>query len=148
MDTWQDMGHSLNLRIKLEPNGQKGEKNPIFLVLSEREKEERRRVQASLHDLQSSISWNSSSQERNFIALTRATRGYRKRGGTKNAGFYRESKRGVQEITNFGFGKCPRGFLGFILRSKRWRILPAWVYFLFLGKKIGDCSSSNSVPFA
>ena len=39
MDTWQDMGHSLNLRIKLEQKGQKGEKDLIFLVLSETEKE-------------------------------------------------------------------------------------------------------------
>ena len=35
------MGHSLNLRIKLEQKGQKGKKIPFFLVLlREREREE------------------------------------------------------------------------------------------------------------
>ena len=27
---WQDVGHSLKLKIKLEQNGKKGEKDPIF----------------------------------------------------------------------------------------------------------------------
>ena len=39
--------------------------------------------------------------------------------GTENTGFRRGSKRGVQEIKGFGFKKCPQGFLGFLLSSKR-----------------------------
>ena len=38
---WQDVSYSLNLRIKLEQKGEKGEKGPIFLVLSERERRKR-----------------------------------------------------------------------------------------------------------
>ena len=34
VDTWHDVYHSLNLRIKLEQKGQKKEKDLIFLVFS------------------------------------------------------------------------------------------------------------------
>ena len=37
--------------------------------------------------------------------------------GTKNTGFPRGFKRGVREIKGFGFRKCPREFLEFLLRS-------------------------------
>ena len=39
--------------------------------------------------------------------------------GTENIGFRRGFKRGVREIKSFGFKKCPRDFLEFLLRSKR-----------------------------
>ena len=38
---------------------------------------------------------------------------------TENTGFRRGFKRGVREIKGFGFRKCPRDFLEFLLRSKR-----------------------------
>ena len=42
---WRDVDHSLNLRIKLEQKGQKEEKDPIFLVLSESERREKEEIQ-------------------------------------------------------------------------------------------------------
>ena len=39
--------------------------------------------------------------------------------GTENLGFRQGSKRVVREIKGFGFRKCPRGFLGILLLSKR-----------------------------
>ena len=39
--------------------------------------------------------------------------------GTKNTGFRRGFKQGVTEIKGFGFRKCLRDFLEFLLRSKR-----------------------------
>ena len=41
MDKWHDVCHLLNLRIKLEQKGQKGKKDPIFLVLSQSERREK-----------------------------------------------------------------------------------------------------------
>ena len=49
----------------------------------------------------------------------------------ENAGFHRGSKRGVGEIKGFRFKKCPQGFLGFFLHSKRQGILPTWFIFHF-----------------
>ena len=39
--------------------------------------------------------------------------------GTENIGFCQGFKRGVREIKCFGFRKCQRDFLDFLLRSKR-----------------------------
>ena len=39
--------------------------------------------------------------------------------GTESTRFLRGFKRGVREIKGFGFRKCPRDFLEFLLRSKR-----------------------------
>ena len=58
--------------------------------------------------------------------------------GTKNAGFRRGFQRGVLEIKGFGFRKCPRGFLGFFVRSKRYGILPTWFIFHFWAEKWSD----------
>ena len=38
--------------------------------------------------------------------------------GTENTRFHRGFKQGVQEIKGFGFRKCPRNFLDFLLHSK------------------------------
>ena len=35
---WCDVGHPLNLKIKLEQEGQRGKRIPFFLVLTEKEK--------------------------------------------------------------------------------------------------------------
>ena len=45
MGTWYDVGHSLNLRIKLEQNGKR---IPFFLVLFESERETKRRAKSFL----------------------------------------------------------------------------------------------------
>ena len=63
----QDTGHSLNLRIKLEQKRQKGEKDSIFLVLSEKEREGRDEESSSF-------------SLRKFISSKKTTGGYRKRG--------------------------------------------------------------------
>ena len=39
--------------------------------------------------------------------------------GTENIVFHRGFKGGVQEIKGFGFRKCPRDFLEFLLHSKK-----------------------------
>ena len=69
----------------------------FLLVFTHRDKERGGgENQASLFDLQSSVGWISSGQDLKFIALTRATRGYKKkmRGFTEdqNEKFHRRSK--------------------------------------------------------
>ena len=49
--------------------------------------------------------------------------------GTKITGFRRRFKQGVQEIKGFGFRKCPRDFLKFLLRSKRKGFFLLWFIF-------------------
>ena len=43
---------------------------------------------------------------------------------TENKGFRQRFKRGVREIKGFGFRKCARDFLEFLLRSKRYGVTP------------------------
>ena len=108
------MGHSFNLRNKLEQKGKKGEKVTIFLVLSEserREKEDSPELPSKIYGVPSfevCRAKNKSSSHRRGLRVS-----------TNNAGFRRGSKRGFWEIEGFGFRKCPRGFLGFLLHSKR-----------------------------
>ena len=74
------MGHSLNLKIKLEQKGQREKRSHFFLVLTVGEKERGgREHQASLFDLRSSVGRFSSGQEQKFIASTRGMRGYLER---------------------------------------------------------------------
>ena len=47
--------------------------------------------------------------------------------GIENMGFRRGLKQGVWEIKGFGFRKCQRNFLEFILRSKRYRFFILWL---------------------
>ena len=47
---------------------------------------------------------------------------------TENIGFRRGFKQGVREIKGFGFMKCPRDFLKFLLRSKRWGFFLLWLF--------------------
>ena len=68
--------------------------------------------------------------------------------GTENPRFRQGSKREVWEINGFGFRKCPRGFLGFFLHFKRYRILPTWVYFPFLGWKWSNVRVPVKSPYS
>ena len=53
---WRDVGHSFNLKIKLEQKEQEGKRSHFFLVLTVGEKKRGRKgTKASLFDLQSSI---------------------------------------------------------------------------------------------
>ena len=87
MDTWRDVDHSLNLRIKLEQKGQKGEKDPIFLVLSESErrgKEESQELPSKIYGvplIKVRRTKNKSSSHRRGLCVD-----------TENAGFHRGSK--------------------------------------------------------
>ena len=104
---------SFNLRSKLEQKGQKGKTDPIFLLLSKSERREKEEIQELPSKIYGIVS----------VELCRAKdesssdrRGLRV--GTENAVFLQGSKRGVWKIKGFRFRKCPRGFLGFLLRSK------------------------------
>ena len=48
--------------------------------------------------------------------------------GTENTGFRQGFKQGVREIKGFGFRKCPRDFLKFLLHSKRWGFFLLWLF--------------------
>ena len=125
MDTWQDVGHSLNLRIKLEQKGQKGEKDIIFLVLSETEKEGGNEKSLSFSLRSTELSWSVSvGPRKKVITSTRGMRGYLEREISP-----RIQERKFQEIKVFGFRRLPT-------RSSTLQevwILPTLVYFPFLG---------------
>ena len=48
--------------------------------------------------------------------------------GTKNTRFRLAFKRRVREIKGFKFRKCPRDFLDFLLRSKRYGFFLLWLF--------------------
>ena len=48
MDMWRDVGHSLNLRIKLEQRGKREKGDPIFLVCPRVREERKRRAKSFL----------------------------------------------------------------------------------------------------
>ena len=105
---------SPNLRIKLGKKRFLG-KRSHFLCFSckrEREKEiEEIKLLSSIYGVTSigirRVKNESSSTRREL------------RVGTENTGFHGGFKRGVWEIKGFGFRKCRRDFLEFLLRSKR-----------------------------
>ena len=114
MDMWRDVGHSLNLRIKLEQRGKREKGDPIFLVLSKserREKEESQELPSKIYGVPSvevHRAKNESLSHRQGLCV-----------GIENEGFHRGSNQGVWEVKCFLFRKCPRGFLGVLLRSMR-----------------------------
>ena len=68
MDTWRNVGHSFNLKIKLEQKGQGGKRSHFFFVLTVGEKKRGgREHQASLFDLRSFVGRISSGQGQKFI---------------------------------------------------------------------------------
>ena len=103
--------HMSNLSIKLEQKRIWERGSPFSELCMREEKErEKKEIQTSLFDL-----WSSFGRAKNESSSTR--RGLRM--GIENTGFRRGLKQGVQKIKGFGFRKCPRDFLEFLLRSKR-----------------------------
>ena len=109
MDTWRDVGHELNLNKK----GVMEKEKPIFLFFTHERKRGRKRPRLlyiiyGIPSVGIRQANNDSSSHRCGLRV-----------GTENMRFLRGSKQGVQEIKGFGFKKHPRGFMRFILRSKR-----------------------------
>ena len=76
-----DVGHTSNLSLSWDKRGMRAKKSPFPGFDCERERERgEEESQASSHNIRSSMGWFSSGQEQNFIASTRGTRGYLKRG--------------------------------------------------------------------
>ena len=110
VDTWHDMGHTSNLGLSWDKRGMRAKKSPFPGF--DREREGRRgkeESQASSHDLWSSTGRFSSGQEQIFIASTRGTHGYLKKGI-----FPKIQEGRFWEIEVVGFRRLPRG-KGFFL---------------------------------
>ena len=106
---WRDVGHELNLNKK----GVRAKEKPIFLFFRHERKRGRKRPR--FHSTIYGIPSVGIRQAKNDSSSHRCGL----RVGIENMRFLRESKQGVQEIKGFRFRKRPRGFMRFILRSKR-----------------------------
>ena len=112
---WRDVSHILKTSDKLKGEMKENERSFSFLLF----KQEREKWRGSeLSKLISTIYGDRLVRIRRAKNESSSTRrGLRV--GTKNTGFRRGLKQGVWEIKGFGFRKCPRDFLEFLLRSKR-----------------------------